>query len=93
MRHFRDTPYIILKCEKMSAPRSKCPGENKTFKAVQFLLSTKEAARRPSNFDVRDLEYSDKLRNISVSGDLDDIYKVNLKVLLKHLDFDSLSES
>ena len=50
---------------------SKFGGDNKTFKAVQFLLNTKEAARRESNYDVRDLEYSDKLRNISVSGDID----------------------
>ena len=64
----------------MSAPKSKFSGENKTFKAVQFLLNTKEAARRESNFDVRDLEYSDKLRNISVSGDIEDLYKVNLQV-------------
>ena len=64
----------------MSAPKSKFSGENKTFKAVQFLLNTKEAARRPSNFDVRDIEYSDKLRNISVSGDIEDLYKVNLQV-------------
>ena len=64
----------------MSAAKSKFNGENKTFKAVQFLLNTKEAARRPSNFDVRDIEYSDKLRNISVSGDIEDLYKVNLQV-------------
>ena len=59
---------------------SKFGGENKTFKAVQFLLNTKEAARRESNYDVRDLEYSDKLRNISVSGDIEDLYKGNLQV-------------
>ena len=64
----------------MSAAKSKFGGENKTFKAVQFLLNTKEAARRESNFDVRDLEYSDKLRNISVSGDIEDLFKVNLQV-------------
>ena len=34
-----------------------------------------------SNFDVRDLEYSDKTRNISVSGDIEDLYKVNLQVI------------
>ena len=66
---------------QMSVPKSKFCVENKTFKAVQFLLNTKEAARRPSNFDVRDLEYSDKLRNISVSGDIEDLYKVNLQVI------------
>ena len=60
---------------------SKFGGDNKTFKAVQFLLNTKEAARRESNYDVRDLEYSDKLRNISVSGDIEDLFKVNLQVL------------
>ena len=59
---------------------SKFGGDNKTFKAVQFLLNTKEAARRESNYDVRDLEYSDKLRNISVSGDIEDLFKVNLQV-------------
>ena len=59
---------------------SKFGGDNKTFKAVQFLLNTKEAARRESNYDVRDLEYSDKLRNISVSGDIEDLFKVNLHV-------------
>ena len=69
---------------KMSAAKSKFSGENKTFKAVQFLLNTKEAARRPSNFDVRDLEYSDKLRNISVSGDIEDLFKVNLQVETIH---------
>ena len=70
--------------KEMSAAKSKFNGENKTFKAVQFLLNTKEAARRPSNFDVRDIEYSDKLRNISVSGDIEDLYKVNLQVETIH---------
>ena len=39
---------------------------NKTFKAVQYLLSAKE--ERKSRYDIRNLEYSDKLRNISVTA-------------------------
>ena len=39
---------------------------NKTFKAVQYLLSAKEERKR--KYDIRNLEYSDKLRNISVTA-------------------------
>ena len=45
---------------------------NKTFKAVQYLLSAKEERKR--KYDIRNLEYSDKLRNISVTAGIMSAY-------------------
>ena len=51
---------------------------NKTFKAVQYLLAARELNK--AQYDIKDIHFSDKNRNIAVSAGIYVAYRYNLRL-------------